>query len=80
MQKITDIKNQDLQLKNNDIVLIKNLSCTFNKGQENQVNALRNVNLNFEKNKIHFIIGNSGSGKSTLVYHFNGYTTIIIGI
>ncbi len=71
MQKVNPI-NKDLELKNNDIVLINNLHCVFNEGQENQVNALNGVNLSFEKNKIHFIIGNSGSGKSTLVYHFNG--------
>lgn len=72
MQKLNEIKSQNLELQNNDIVLIKDLSCVFNPGQENQVNALNNINLTFEKNKIHFIIGNSGSGKSTLVYHFNG--------
>ncbi len=71
MQKVNPI-NKDLELKNNDIVLINNLHCVFNEGQENQVNALNGVDLSFEKNKIHFIIGNSGSGKSTLVYHFNG--------
>ncbi len=71
MQKVNPI-DKDLELKNNDIVLINNLHCIFNEGQENQVNALNGVNLSFEKNKIHFIIGNSGSGKSTLVYHFNG--------
>lgn len=71
MQKVNPI-DKDLELKNNDIVLINNLYCIFNEGQENQVNALNGVNLSFEKNKIHFIIGNSGSGKSTLVYHFNG--------
>lgn len=72
MQKVNNIVSNDLELKNNDIVLIKNLSCVFNPGQESQVVALNDINLSFEKNKIHFIIGNSGSGKSTLVYHFNG--------
>lgn len=44
MQKIN---LEELKLKNNDIVLIKNLNCVFNEKQENQVIALNNINLSF---------------------------------
>jgi len=34
--------------------------------------ALKNINLQFDKNEIVFIMGHTGSGKSTLVQHING--------
>lgn len=69
MQKINQ---EQLNLKDDNIVIINNLKCVFNEKQNNEIIALNNINLTLARNKIHFIIGNSGSGKSTLVYHFNG--------
>ncbi len=59
-------------MSNNKIVTVDNLTCIFDPKTENEVVAINNFSYQFEKNKIHFIIGNSGSGKSTLVLHFNG--------
>lgn len=41
---------------------IQNLSCSYGK-----VEALKNINLSFEKGKFYAVIGKNGSGKSTLV-------------
>lgn len=61
------------EIKPNDIILeVKNLTCKFNENHENEIVAIDDFSFDFERNKIHFIIGNSGSGKSTLVTHFNG--------
>lgn len=70
MQKIN--KNIDCELTENNIINVCGLTCIFNKKLDNEVKVLDDINLTFEKNKIHCIIGNSGSGKSTFVYHLNG--------
>lgn len=59
-------------MSDNKIVTVNGLTCIFDQKTENEVVAINNFSYKFEKNKIHFIIGNSGSGKSTLVLHFNG--------
>lgn len=41
---------------------IQNLSCSYGK-----VEALKNINLSFEKGKFYAVVGKNGSGKSTLV-------------
>ena len=45
-----------------------NVSFSYTKNKQ----ALKNVNLQFSKNEIVFIMGHTGSGKSTLVQHING--------
>ena len=52
------------------IIEIKNLTKTFGSG-ENQVEALRDVNISVESGEIFGIIGLSGAGKSTLVRCIN---------
>ena len=52
------------------IIEIKNLTKTFGSG-ENQVEALRDVNIGVESGEIFGIIGLSGAGKSTLVRCIN---------
>ena len=47
----------------NNILEIKNLDLYF-KGEEQNHQALYNINLNFEKGKIHSIVGESGCGKT----------------
>ena len=52
------------------IIEIKNLTKTFGSG-ENQVEALRDVNISVESGEIFGLIGLSGAGKSTLVRCIN---------
>lgn len=49
---------------------IKNLHKYFGKGN-NQLHALKDINLNIEKGDVYGIIGASGAGKSTLVRSLN---------
>ncbi|GAA5414465.1 ATP-binding cassette domain-containing protein [Ureaplasma ceti] len=53
-------------------IKINHLFGVYNEGKESQFVSLCDINYEFKKEKIYFIIGNSGSGKSTLVTHFNG--------
>ena len=47
----------------NNILEIKNLDLFF-KGEEQNYQALYDINLNFEKGKIHSVVGESGCGKT----------------
>ena len=49
-----------------DIILVENLWKTYEMGDQ-QVNALRGVNLRIKRNEYVAIMGPSGSGKSTLM-------------
>lgn len=55
-----------------------NLSKTYGK-DENKVEALKNINLSFEKGKFTSIVGPSGSGKSTLLHCIAGLDSITSG-
>ena len=67
------MSNKKIIFNDNNIAInIEHLFSIYNEGMENQIVSLCDNNVKFEKNKIHYIIGNSGSGKSTLVNHFNG--------
>ena len=46
-----------------NLLEIKNLNLFF-KNEEKELQALRNINLNFEKGLIHSIVGESGCGKT----------------
>ena len=46
---------------------ITNLSKSFNKGTDNEIDIFNNLNLNIEANKCTAIIGPNGCGKSTLL-------------
>lgn len=60
------------------ILDVIDLSKTYGKG-ENEVQALNNINLSFEKGKFTLIIGPSGSGKSTLLHCMAGLDSITSG-
>src|SRR5207237_8803683 len=49
------------------MMLTENLWKTYDMGSEQQVHALRGVNLRLERNEDVGIMGPSGSGKSTLL-------------
>lgn len=49
---------------------LKNIDVTFNVNDE-EINAVKNVDLNVEKGDIYGIVGYSGAGKSTLVRVIN---------
>lgn len=55
-----------------------NLGKTYGK-DENKLEALKNINLSFEKGKFTSIVGPSGSGKSTLLHCIAGLDSITSG-
>lgn len=50
---------------------ISGLSHYYNQGQENQVAALADINLEIKRGEFVTVIGTNGSGKSTLAKHLN---------
>lgn len=48
------------------LIKMNNINKKYNKNN-NEINALSNINVNFEKGKFYAIMGHSGSGKSTLL-------------
>ena len=48
-------------------MIIKNLSKIFNKNKDNEVEALKGLNLNLPDKGMVFLVGESGSGKTTLL-------------
>ncbi|MFL0247667.1 ABC transporter ATP-binding protein [Candidatus Clostridium stratigraminis] len=54
-----------------EILRVENLFKTYGKG-ENQVEALKNINMSINRGEFAAIVGASGSGKSTLLHLLGG--------
>ena len=52
---------------NNNIIEMKNINKSFFVGKSNQLDILKNININVKKGEFLAIVGASGSGKSTLM-------------
>ena len=60
------------------IVIIRNLSKNYGKG-ENEVKALKHVNLEINQGEFVALLGISGSGKSTLLHMIGGLDVVTEG-
>lgn len=56
----------------NLLIQFKNVSYEYGASTPFAFDALKDVNVGFEKGKITAVIGPTGSGKSTLIQHLNG--------
>ena len=52
---------------NNNIIEMKNITKSFFIGKPNQLDILKNININIKKGEFVAIVGASGSGRSTLM-------------
>jgi putative ABC transport system ATP-binding protein len=64
---ITEDLEQTAAVPSNDIIVVEDLWRTYDMGSEQQVQALRGINLRIRRNEYVAIMGPSGSGKSTLM-------------
>ncbi|MBQ6970063.1 ATP-binding cassette domain-containing protein [bacterium] len=59
-------------LNTNNVITISHLDVVFNPKTSAEYVLLKDINFQFNENKVYFIIGESGSGKTTLITHLNG--------
>ena len=64
---ITEEMTQTTTVPKDDIIVVEDLWRTYDMGSEQQVQALRGVNVRIKRNEYVAIMGPSGSGKSTLM-------------
>ena len=55
-----------------NILELENISYVYGENTPYKIDALKNINIGFEKGKITGVIGHTGSGKSTLAQMLNG--------
>lgn len=55
-----------------EFIRCEHLSHVYNKGMDNELQALIDINLTVKRGEFLTILGTNGSGKSTLAKHFNG--------
>jgi putative ABC transport system ATP-binding protein len=63
----TEESTQQAAPPTGDVIVVENLWRTYDMGSEQQVHALRGLNLRIRHNEYVAIMGPSGSGKSTLM-------------
>src|SRR5690242_9345933 len=49
------------------MIRLDDISKTFNKGEANEVSALKNISLEIKEKEFIVLVGGNGSGKSTLL-------------
>ena len=57
------------------MIVLKNVTKTYNKGKKNEFTALQNIDFTVEDGEFIAITGTSGAGKSTLLYALGGIDT-----
>src|SRR6058998_2462499 len=67
LETMTDELTQPAAPASGDVIVVEDLWRTYDMGMEQQVQALRGVNLRIRHNEYVAIMGPSGSGKSTLM-------------
>lgn len=61
------------------MISLQNISKVYNKGEVNEVTALRHINLQINKGDYVVIIGSNGSGKTTLLNVLSGADKVTTG-
>jgi len=64
---ISEVEAQQSSGPNGDMIVVEDLWRTYDMGSEQQVHALRGINVRIKQNEYVAIMGPSGSGKSTLM-------------
>ncbi|MDE6361380.1 MAG: ATP-binding cassette domain-containing protein, partial [Clostridia bacterium] len=61
------------------MIELKNVTKIYNQDKEDEVRALKGVNIAFEDSGLYFITGKSGSGKSTMLNILGGLDSVSDG-